>query len=197
MHVFGLTGPTGAGKTAAAEIFASLGVHVTDTDKVAHIVTGKGSACLAELTGEFGAEILTAAGDLDRKKTASLVFSDKKKLAELSRITHKYITEYIKKEISSLSCEYCLLDGAVIIGSPVENMCEFIISVLASAEVRLARIEARDGLSENEARRRMSAQKGNDFYKAHSGYVIMNDGNRKILEKEVRSLFEKIQKESA
>ena len=60
-----------------------------------------------------------------------------------------------------------------------------VIAVTAPYEVMLSRIMARDGLSEAEARRRLDAQKEEDFFVSHADYVIVNNGDAGTLEQQV------------
>ena len=174
-YIFALTGGSGAGKSTVSEEFRRLGVYVSDADKAAREVVKKDSECLKELTDNFGKEILKSDGTLDRPALASIVFSDKKKLNKLNAITHKYIYQYIKEEIDSVSNMICAVDGAVIIGSPVMKLCNCVVSVTADRDIRIERIMRRDGLSRELAEKRIDAQKNENFYKRHSDYIIVNN----------------------
>jgi dephospho-CoA kinase len=92
----------------------------------------------------------------------------------------------------SSKADCAAIDGAVIIGSSIEPLCEFIVSVTANAQVRLARIKTRDALTDEQARLRLDAQPDDDFYRAHSRYVISNNTTPQELEKEVCRLYNKI-----
>lgn len=192
MTVFGLTGGSGAGKSTAAEIFRSLGVYVVDADKVARQVVEKGSSCIAELQSEFGDEIIAPDGNLDRKKLGDIVFVDRDKLKSLNNITHKYIKKEILSILDKQKCEMVAIDGAVIIGSSIENVCAFIVSVLADAKVRIARIIERDGLSDVQAENRLQSQPTDDFYIQNSKYVIYNNGNEDELTLKINEVYAKI-----
>lgn len=192
MVTFALTGGSGAGKSTAAEIFRELGVYVIDADKIARQVVEKGEPCLEELCAEFGNGIITPDGELDRKKLGSIVFTDKEKLKSLNTITHKYIKEVILSTLSGVDCEISAIDGAVIIGSEIEKLCAFTVSVLAGRETRLGRIAERDSLSVQEAQNRLNSQPNDNFYRENSRYVIYNDGSRAELAAKIKEVYEKI-----
>lgn len=192
MVTFALTGGSGAGKSTAAEIFCELGVYVIDADKIAKQVVEKGKPCLEELCAEFGNGIVRHDGELDRKKLGSIVFTDENKLKSLNAIVHKYIKEVILSELSGLDCELAAIDGAVIIGSEIEKLCAFTVSVLAGRETRIGRIIERDGLSEAEAQNRLNSQPDDSFYRENSRYVIYNDGSREELTAKIKEVYEKI-----
>lgn len=192
MITFALTGGSGAGKSTAAEIFRELGVYVIDADKIARQVVEKGEPCLEELRAEFGNGIITPDGELDRKKLGSIVFTDENKLKSLNAITHKYIKEVILSALSSVDCEISAIDGAVIIGSEIEKLCDFTVSVLAARAARLDRITKRDGLSIEEAQNRLNSQSDDSFYRENSRYVIYNDKGREELAAKIKEVYEKI-----
>ena len=90
-YIFGITGASGAGKSTVSAKFRELEVYVSDADIVARCVVVSGSKCLGELCSEFGNDILSFDGSLNRARLAEIVFSDAEKLEILNRITHKYI----------------------------------------------------------------------------------------------------------
>lgn len=195
MLIFGITGGSGAGKSTASQIFAEQGVYVIDGDKVARKVTEPGEECLGVLATYLGREILNADGTMNRAKTAEIVFTNPEKLAILNEVTHKYINKAIITELEREKPQLAALDGAVIIGSPVEENCEFIISVVADREVRVKRIMERDSISEEAALRRISAQPDEEFYVENSRYKIKNNGDETELRSEVIRTVNDIKKE--
>ena len=192
MVVFGITGGSGSGKTSASAILAELGVDVIDTDVIARKITEPYSDCLKELTEYFGNDILDSDGALRRQRLASIAFSDSKKTKILNRITHKYIKRDVLERIDDSKSEFVAIDGAVIIGSSIEPVCDFIVSVIADREVRLARIIERDGLTSEQAEERLDAQPDEDFYRKHSHFVIVNNGALEELKQEILNLYNKL-----
>ena len=194
MIVFGITGGSGAGKSTVSEIFRELGVYVIDADKTARKVTKRGEKCFDELVSFFGDSILNTDGSLNRKKLGGIVFSDEKKLGKLNEITHKYILSDIEKELSETDCEYAAIDGAVIIGSEIQRLCKFLVSVMADYDVRLKRILSRDNMTEEKAVLRLQSQPEDEVYIENSKYLIYNNSSKENLQKEVEGVFEKIRK---
>ena len=93
--------------------------------------------------------------------------------------------EQIKAELikSFGTSPVCAIDGAVIIGSDIEAMCDYMVAVVASEQTRLNRILKRDNISYDSARKRIASQRDNDFYIKHADFVIENN-NGADLEKE-------------
>lgn len=175
-YIFGITGASGAGKSTVSELFRQNGIYVADADAAARAVVEPGMPCLLRLSEAFGSGIINADNTLNRKKLAEIVFSDKNKLKLLNRITHSYITEYLKNEISASNAKIAAIDGAVIIGSPVEELCRMLVVVTADNDKRLERIMKRDKISREEAQKRINSQMSDDEYIKHGAYNIKNNG---------------------
>ncbi len=192
MRVFGITGGSGSGKTSVSSMLSDMGVEIIDTDVIAHEITEKGSKCLDELSGAFGSEVINEDGTLNRGKMAAIAFSSEDKTAVLNSITHKYIKKEVVRRIHKSKSELVGIDGAVIIGSNIEPLCEFIISVIADKEARRERIKKRDKITDEQVSRRLSAQPDDDFYRKHSKYILYNNSAEEELKKQVIKLYNKI-----
>ena len=192
MLVFGITGGSGSGKSSASERFRENGIYVIDADKTAREVVRQGEPCLEELVKELGSEILNDDGSLNRRKTGEIVFSDKKKLDILNRVTHKYIQKALEDQLNKIDTDIAAVDGAVIIGSPVEKMCSFLVSVIADKEIRVKRIMARDDISREAALKRIESQPSDEFYIANSRYLLYNNISKENLNIEVDKLAKTI-----
>lgn len=191
-YVFGITGPTGAGKTTVSDIFRNLGVYVIDADKVARNITDKDVNCLSEIRLAFGDTVFTDDMSLDRKCLAKIVFTDKSKLKLLNEITHKYIKKEIENEINNCKNDIIAIDGAVIIGSPVMNICKALVVVTADVSVRINRIMKRDGLDYNSAYQRVSSQMSNTEYESFADFIVKNNDENVRLEECVERIYNKV-----
>ena len=194
MLIVGLTGPSGAGKGVVASLFATHGIPSVDTDKVYHDLLVPPSACLDELTARFGTDILSPDGTLNRGALAALVFSPGhgEELADLNAITHRHILAQTRKLLAAYESEGApavLVDAPQLFESGFDKECNLILSVLAPYEVRLARIMARDGLSEERARARLSAAHTDEFFRERSDAVIVNGDSTDAMASEVCRLL--------
>lgn len=170
--VVGITGASGAGKSHISRKLRELGYVVIDADKTAHKSINK-DACKKELCASFGGDIVKD-GAVDRKRLAEIVFSNPQKLAKLNEITHKYILSDIAEQIEKAEEKTVFVDGAVLIESGMK--CDFMIGVIADEKIRIKRIVDRDGITEEMAVNRISAQKDDGFYKKNCDLVIINNG---------------------
>ena len=190
--VFGITGGSGSGKTTESNLFRAFGAEVIDCDVLSREITVPGSSCLSEIVNEFGLAILMPDGSLNRRSLGKIVFENKDKLKILSKITHKYIYERVCLMIKSSSNDIIGIDGAVIIGSEVESLCECMVCVIANDEIRKKRIMQRDNISEQTAEERLYSQKSNNFYIENSDYIVYNDTDEKELQIHAKEVFEKL-----
>lgn len=193
--VVGLTGQTGAGKSTVSKTFLKNGFAVINADLVARRVEEKGMKCLDEIHELFGDEVINSDGTLNRKQLANIVFSDSAKLELLNTITYPYITGEILNEIRVHSLrgeKLILLDAPTLFESRVDDFCELIISIVADADTREMRIIERDGLTKEQARKRMDSQLDEEFFVKHSDYIITNNNTIEMLEEISKEVSDKI-----
>lgn len=194
--VVGLTGQTGAGKSTVSRVFVENGYMLIDADRIAREVVEVGKPCLSELFDYFGDEIRNPDNSLNRKALADIVFTNKDKLESLNSISHPFITEEIFKQINShiLAGEkMILLDAPTLFESRAADFCDLIISVVADPDKRCQRIMQRDSITEEAALNRMNSQLSEQFFIAHSDYVIRNNEAMEHLYAMTKEVAEKIQ----
>lgn len=189
--VIGLTGPTGAGKSTWAGAFRALGCAVIDCDALARQVT-ESPAVQGALRAAFGEDVVRA-GALDRRLLAARAFADAKSAARLNAITHPAIRAQLRRELDAAEragARAAVIDAPLLFEGGIAGLCTVTAAVLAPPEVRLARILARDGITAEEARRRMGRQHGEAYFREHAGAVLdgtlppgqIPDAARRLLE---------------
>lgn len=177
MRVIGITGQTGAGKSTVCKALAKYGFYHIDADAVAKSLYEKGAPILKTLADTFGARILTANGELDKKALAAAAFSDPARTKQLNAIVHPAVTERIREILERerrLGTKTVLIDAIALFESGEDALCDCTVGVIAPEAVRLSRIMARDGLSRDEALLRMRAQHAETFYTQHCDEVLRN-----------------------
>ena len=159
--LFGLTGGIASGKSVVARIFAARGLPVIDADQVARQAVTKDSEGLAEIVGAFGSGVLDAFGNLDRSKLANKVFADTDARKKLEAITHPHIfklTQSIAKNIADLHHPLAAFEAALLVENDLADAYRPLVVVAADSATQIARLVARDGLSEAQARARIAVQ---------------------------------------
>lgn len=191
MKIIGLAGGSGSGKGTVCALFEKYNFASIDTDAVYRKITSSAdSACLMALKAEFGADIINSDGSLNRASLAKTVFADgaESKRERLNKITHAYVLAEVRRQIPTLAERGfvgVIIDAPLLFESGFDKECNIILCVISNKNARVARIVARDGITEEMARSRISAQLDDEYLIAHSDYVICNDGDRKELEEKV------------
>jgi L-threonylcarbamoyladenylate synthase len=196
--LFGITGPTGAGKTTALLELGKLGVHIIDCDQVYHELLLCRDDLRRELTDRFGSQIYTAEG-LDRKALGAVVFRDSAALEDLNRITHKYVEHETDRQIRDAreaGMAGAAIDAILLLEGGLGARCDVTVGILAPVEARVQRLIAREGISEAYARSRIAAQQGDDFYRRRCDYILENNGSQADYANQARTLFRGIMEES-
>lgn len=170
--IVGLTGGTGAGKTSVLAALEDLGGTVLDCDAVYHQMLRTDPALRGAITAAFG-PVFCPDGSLDRQKLGTLVFSDHAALDRLNAIVY----EYLPPELLRRAQGHTLvgLDAISLMESGLGRLCACTVAVLAPAEDRVRRIMARDGISEDYARLRISAQQPDAFYRERCSHILENN----------------------
>ncbi len=196
MFIIGITGPSGSGKGEVSKYLSSKGARIIDADEVYHDVITPPSDCVGELVLNFGKDILTDTGAIDRKRLASLVFGEenKDKLELLNKITHKYVISRIIDIISiykSQGVGVGVIDAPLLIEANVIKDCDLTVSVLADESVRTDRIMLRDSIDRSAAERRIKSQKPDSFYIDHTDETVYNNGDLTSLNQQVDTILSK------
>ncbi|GET08234.1 dephospho-CoA kinase [Ligilactobacillus agilis] len=160
-YILGLTGGIASGKSTVSAYLAQNGALIIDADLIARQVVAKKSSGLKQIVAKFGKEILTASGELDRKKLGKLVFSNKDLLKNLTDITGPLIRAEILREIEAAKkaqVKLVVLDIPLLFETGYQTLCDKVMVVTIPSKLQLERVMKRDNLSAAEARKRIANQ---------------------------------------
>lgn len=194
-RVIGLTGGIASGKSTVAAMFAALGAPVIDADQVARDVVEPGQPALAEIVAAFGAEMVDAGGRLDRKRLGAVVFGDPERRRALNAIVHPRIGAETTRRIAEARArgvEELIYEAALLVENGIHRGLDGLVVVAVPTEVQLARLMARDGLDERDARRRLDAQAPLAEKVAAADWVIDNAGTREGTRAQVDAVWRAI-----
>jgi len=173
MMVVGLTGGIGSGKSTIAKAFAALGIAVFNSDEQAKALIATDTQVKERIIAAFGEEAYQN-GEYNRAYIAQIVFNNSEKLAILNGIVHPALAEYFKQWAKKQTSPYVLKEAAILFESGSYKDCDYIITVTAPEEVRIARVMARDHCTEAQVRARMAQQWSDAQRIALSDAVIEN-----------------------
>ena len=171
--VLGLTGGTGAGKTSALNAIRELGGAIIDCDAVYHEMLDHDqelrNTINATFPGVFGPD-----GKLNRQKLGQEVFAKKERLDKLNSIVFRFLIPELERRMEGIPDGLYAIDAINLIESGLDRLCDRTIAVTAPTELRVRRIMARDNITEQYARLRISAQKSDEFYRGKCDLELNN-----------------------
>lgn len=179
MVIIGLTGPTGAGKSALCDVAARFGCRGVDCDVLARQAVEPGMPALEKLAEAFGSDIIREDGTLDRGKLAKRAFPTPEGRDLLNSIVHPAVIDLLEEIILQSGEEGAsgvIVDAPLLFESGLDRRCRTVIAVVAPDDFRMERIMARDGIDAEGARLRMKAQHPCEYYSERAEYTIVNDG---------------------
>ena len=171
--IIGITGGTGCGKTTLLQIIQARGGLILDCDAIYHDLLRTDKELLSSIEARFPGTV--EADALNRKKLGSIVFSDETALLELNRITHSAVKHEVLCQLKS-NPSLAAIDAIGLFESNLAALCDVTVAVTAPEDVRVQRLSARDGISEEYARSRIAAQHPDEWFQEKCDHVLHNDG---------------------
>ncbi|MFA6052302.1 MAG: dephospho-CoA kinase [Methylobacter sp.] len=168
----GLTGGIGSGKTTVAKVFAKLNIPVIDADEIAHRLVEKGQPALAQIRQEFGPDILSQDGSLDRKKLGERVFSDSEQKQKLESILHPLIYKTIQSEIERLNAPYCIICIPLLFETGMVHFVDRVLVIDCPVEMQVDRVKKRDSLTIERIQSVINSQVSREFRKEKADDLI-------------------------
>jgi dephospho-CoA kinase len=191
----GLTGGIGSGKSTVAKIFEVLDIPVYYADDVTRKLMNEDEAIIKNIKEHFG-ELSYIDGKLNRAHIASIVFSDKAKLATLNAITHPPTIQHAAEWMQQQTTPYVIKEAALIFESGSYKDLDYVIGVFSPKQLRINRVMERDGVSSNEVVKRMNQQMDEDEKMQRCDFVITND-EQQLVVPQVMELHAKLLKMNA
>ncbi len=192
----GLTGGIASGKSTVAGLFRAWGAFVADADEISRHALDIGTYCYERTISAFGRGILCQDGTVDRKKVASMVFSDKAALDVLNGIIHPHVREVIRKESERAYKEaperLIVWDVPLLFETGYDREVTKTVVVTARQSLRVQRIVDRDGTTKAAALRRIHAQMPDREKVRRADLVIRNNGSRGELEQRTKEVFNEL-----
>jgi dephospho-CoA kinase len=196
MLKIGLTGGIASGKSTVSEMLKGKGCTVIDADRVAHDLIRKGNPGYAPVVEAFGPQMLDSAGEIDRKKLGAVVFEDPLLLETLNRILHPEVIRQIVTAWDTIHAEQprakLLVDASLMIESGFYKCFQYLVVVTCALQQQIDRLMARQGLSEQQARQRISIQIPLEEKVRLANYVIDNSGSLDSTKAQVDNLFDEL-----
>jgi len=209
----GLTGGIAAGKSVVGEMFAALGAHLVQADRIAHSLMQPGEPVYNEVVRRFGREILNPDGSVNRAKLAEVAFGaaaaaggkPASRIEELNRIVHPAVIRSQDEWMDAIGLQdpqgVAMVEAALILEAGAGDRFDRLIVVTCNADQRTSRFAARQKIDLETARkevtRRMAAQLPDEEKVKAAEYVIDNSGSLEQTREQVRQVWQRLRTEVA
>ena len=191
----GLTGGIGSGKSAVAAELAAHGAVVIDADAIAREVVEPGTPGLAAVVDEFGEEVLTPEGRLDRARLGEIVFADEERLARLNAIVHPLVGERsarLMEEAEASGTKVVVYDVPLLVENDLGSLYDVVVVVDTPDEIRVERVATDRGMPRDQVWARIRAQADRKTRLAAADLVIDNSGTFEELRKRVAEVWREL-----
>src|ERR1700722_9425773 len=187
----GLTGGIASGKSTVTQRFAELGVPVIDADVASRTVVEPGTPGLAQVVARFGAGVLHADGQLDRRALRDLIFKEASLRRALDAILHPLIRAEMEREAAQAKAPYVVMAIPLLVeGGNAGKRVDRVLVVDADETLQMRRLQARDGSSPEQARAILSSQASRAARLDQADDVLLNSGTVAELRQAVDRLHE-------
>ncbi len=172
--ILGITGGTGCGKTTLLQCIAEKGGLILDCDAIYHQLLRTDPALRNAIEARFPGVVEN--GELQRKKLGQIVFSDENALKDLNKITHSSVKAEVLRRLESAP-DIAAIDAIGLFEGDLASLCDVTVAVTAPVADRVARLMARDNISQEYAASRVAAQRSNEEFSALCTYTMENNGD--------------------
>ncbi len=187
----GLTGGIGSGKSTVADLFATQGAAVVDTDLIAHQLTAVGGAAIPAIKEAFGAELILPGGAMDRAAMRERVFVDANEKKRLEAILFPLIRRTTREAAEQAEGTYLLFVVPLLVESGLwQQRVSRVLTIDCSEEVQIARVMQRNNLSETQVRAIIASQASRAARLAAADDVVSNEGDSAALLPQVARLHQ-------
>ena len=190
--VLGLTGGTGAGKTSALRALEDMGGTVIDCDALYHERLENNEEMRSAIHTTFPG-VFSMDGKLDRQRLGREVFEDKDRLEQLNAIVYRFLRPEISRRLADKGPGLYAIDAINLLESGADELCDRTVAITSPLELRVRRIMARDHISEQYARLRISAQKSDEYYRSKCDCELNNGAETaEAFQAEAREFFKRL-----
>lgn len=190
MHIIGITGGVGAGKS---EVLSYIKEHyncrILLADEVGHLVKMQGKPCYERLLDLLGTEILQPEGEIDNIKMASIIFKDKELLKQVNALIHPAVEAYIvleiEKEKKEGAVDFFFVEAALLLESGLKTHMDEIWYIYADSSVRRERLKQARDYTDEKIDAILLNQKSEEEFKKECNVIIYNNGQIKETKKQI------------
>jgi dephospho-CoA kinase len=194
----GLTGSIAVGKSYVVAVLDELGCVTFDADKIAHSVMQPGRPAYEDIVREFGANVLSSDGSIDRQKLGEIVFADERRRNRLNQIVHPRVIEEQNRQLHEAKGKdpdgIAVIDAALMIESGGYKRFDKLIVVFCDRETQIERLMRRNQITRQDAEARIAAQMSSTEKRKFADYEIDTTGGFDQTRQRVLELHRELQR---
>lgn len=186
----GLTGGIGSGKSTVADYFSRLGAQIVDADQIARELSRPGALAYKSILELFGTQILSPAGEIDRKQLRQIIFNDPHAKKKIENILHPLIIQKILEKTASFTSTYCIIVIPLLVETDLAeaSFLDRICVVDTSENLQIERASRRDSTSPAEVLKIIQDQSSREERLRIADDIILNNGDLNDLEAQIKKL---------
>lgn len=188
MLIVALTGGIGCGKSTVSRYLEDLGVPVIDADILARELILPGTPALEEARIAFGDSVINDEGHLDRSTLRGMIFDDPSKKKQLENILHPRIREAMELWISNQNSPYVVLVIPLLFETNQTDLADRILVIDCDEKTQETRVKSRDAMTYTEIHKIIRSQVDREFRLKNADDIIVNNGSKKELIRDVESI---------
>jgi len=190
MKVIGLTGGIGSGKSIISRLLNIMGIPVYIADNESKRLTESSPVIRKKLTEKFGAD-LYAGGKLNKALLASMIFENEDNRNYVNSVIHPVVrADFEDWKAQHPHSTLLVIEAAILYESGFDDTVDFMVAVAAPEELRIRRVELREGLSRASIISRMRSQLPDEEKIRRSDFVIYNDDRQALIPQVEKMLSE-------
>jgi dephospho-CoA kinase len=194
----GLTGGIASGKSFVGEALAGYGCLLIHADELGHAVLAPGGEAYEGVVQEFGREILTSDGTIDRRALAVRVFADAERLARLNALVHPAVFRREDESIAAFGALHpkgiAVVEAAILIETGSYSRFDKLILVTCAEEQQVERALRREGAVKSDIRARISRQMPLDEKRKYADFVIDTSGAKEDTLRQTRAVYDALRR---
>lgn len=178
--IIGLTGGIGSGKSTVARLIRTIGFPVYDADQRGRYLQTHDRKLIGEMADLLGEDIFVN-NQIDRKKVAERVFGNPDLLEKLNQLVHPRVKQDFEQWVQTQQAPLLFKESALLVETGSFRECDALVFVKAPESIRIARVMARDDVTEEEVKSRIDRQMSDEEKAAVSDYTVVNDDRRALI----------------
>ncbi|MFL3007509.1 MAG: dephospho-CoA kinase [Candidatus Neomarinimicrobiota bacterium] len=192
-----LTGGIGSGKSEVSALFSKWGAYIFDADTIAKQILDKNKTAQNELILEFGSDVISAEGIIDKKKLRRVAFQNEFNQLKLNTIIHPYVFKEIDLCFESIiekgNHDIFIVDAALIYESGADIHMDYVIVVTSHLRIRTERVMKKGDLSRDDFLKRVELQWPEKDKIEMADFIIYNNASRDELKTEAKKVYNQLQ----